>query len=256
MRWVGAVLGLGLLCGCGADSPLPDMQPGEVGRVVRVIDGDALALNTGQSVRLVGIEAPALRPRGREPDAYAVESTRILEDMVLGREVQLYYPGMTRDRYDRALAHVVTLDRAGRQIWLNMELIERGAARVRFYPDTAIREEVFLEAEHVARSDKTGLWAKTAYRPLQASSVAEDQRGFSVMIAELGPVSEPHGEYADNQACHRAARGSDLVIEVRKEASVICDLPSGEMMRLRGWVSDRRLDLTLSSHAEPLGSDD
>jgi len=42
-----------------ARPPLAGTQPGEHGRVVRVIDGDALVLDTGQSVRLVGIEAPA-----------------------------------------------------------------------------------------------------------------------------------------------------------------------------------------------------
>ena len=54
-----------ILAACNAKSPLPDMQPGETGRVVRVIDGDALVLDTGQSVRLVSIEAPALYPRDR-----------------------------------------------------------------------------------------------------------------------------------------------------------------------------------------------
>lgn len=123
------VLGWGLAA-CQPVSPLPDMEAGELGRVVRVIDGDALALNTGQSVRLVGIEAPALRPRGREPDSYAVEASRTMEDMALGREVRLYYPGLTRDRYDRALAHVITRDGAGPELWLNMELIKRGAGAV------------------------------------------------------------------------------------------------------------------------------
>jgi endonuclease YncB( thermonuclease family) len=52
-------MALAALAACSAPDPLAGTQPGEHGRVVRVIDGDALVLDTGQSVRLVGIEAPA-----------------------------------------------------------------------------------------------------------------------------------------------------------------------------------------------------
>ncbi|MBI1253587.1 MAG: hypothetical protein GC196_04490 [Hyphomonas sp.] len=47
-------------CNAAAD-PLDELAVGERGRVVRVVDGDALALDTGQSVRLVGVEAPPHR---------------------------------------------------------------------------------------------------------------------------------------------------------------------------------------------------
>ena len=98
------------ITGCAPPSPLPDMQPGEQGRVVKIIDGDALVLESGQSVRLVSVLAPVLYPRDRPPDRYAGESARALEDLALGRRVQLFYPGLTRDRYDRALADSQTLD--------------------------------------------------------------------------------------------------------------------------------------------------
>ena len=93
-----------LIVSCAPSSPLLDMQAGEQGRVVKIIDGDALILESGQSVRLVSILAPVLSPRDRPPERYAGESARTLEDLALGRRVQLYYPGLTRDRYDRALA--------------------------------------------------------------------------------------------------------------------------------------------------------
>ena len=129
-RWViwGFVI---LSSACSQASPFPDMQPGETGRVVNVIDGDMLVLDTGQGVRLVSIESPALYPRDRDADPFAAEGARILEDLTLGRRVQLYYPGITRDRYDRALAHVVTIDGAGPETWLNAAMLERGAAWVR-----------------------------------------------------------------------------------------------------------------------------
>jgi len=252
MGRLGAICTALILSACGSPSPLPGMEAGETGRVVRVIDGDALALNTGQSVRLIGMEAPALRPRGREPDSYAVEASRALEDMALGREVRLYYSGMTRDRYDRALAHVVTTDGAGPELWLNMELVKRGAARVRFYPDTAADEAAFLSAEAQARAEKKGLWGKAAYRIVDVARLPADTRGFVLVTAILGAAGPPTGKYADNQTCQRALQGAQFVLEVRKDAGSICDLPDGTRLQLRGWVSDGRMDLTLSQHAEAL----
>ncbi|MDJ0921792.1 MAG: thermonuclease family protein [Henriciella sp.] len=240
------------LAACGGTSPLPDMEPGETGRVVRVIDGDALVLNTGQVVRLVGIEAPVLKPRGREPDPHSREAARTLEDLVLGREVQVYYPGLTRDRYDRALGHLVAVDQAGPPLWVNMELIRRGAARVRLYPDTAAMGEALLIAEAVARRDETGLWGKAAYRVRQASQLEEGQRGFELVTATLaGDLPIPVGIPVE-LACVRAVEGGALRVEVRVEAAEVCALPEGARLRLRGWVTEGRLDLTHPLHAEEL----
>jgi len=232
---------------CGSPSPLPDMEAGEVGRVVRVIDGDALVLNTGQSVRLVSIEAPALRPRGREPDSYAVEASRALEDIALGREVQLFYPGLTRDRYDRALAHVVTVDAAGREIWLNREMIVRGAARVRLYPDTAARGAELLAFEREARREARGLWSKNAYQVRKAEDIASDARGVmlvSVVLAEVGD--------SERDSCLWRLQDATLRIEVEQAASVHCNAKAGHAYEVRGWVSNGRLILSHPLHAEML----
>ncbi len=253
-RWV-VFLCLTWVAACGAPSPLPDMQPGEKGRVVKVIDGDALVLNTGQSVRLVSIEAPALRPRGREPDSYSVESARALEDMVLGREVQLYYPGLTRDRYDRALAHVVTTDAGGPQIWLNRAMIEQGAARVRLYPDTAARGGEFLELEAEARAARIGLWKKQVYAVRNVAGLAPDERGFMLIEMTLGRRLEPRGEYASRRACDRALLGSDIRLEIRRAASTSCGLAEGSRVMIRGWFSNGRIDLTYPRHLELLATD-
>ncbi|MEO1554234.1 MAG: thermonuclease family protein, partial [Pseudomonadota bacterium] len=134
------------LLACARETPLPDMQAGEIGRVTKIIDGDGLVLDTGQRVRLISIVAPVLSPTEGMPEPYSGESARLLEDMALGRRVQLFYPGITRDRYDRALAHIVTLDSAGPQIWLNHEMVARGAARVRLYSSTSARGQDLLSA--------------------------------------------------------------------------------------------------------------
>lgn len=234
--------------GCAPSSPFPDMQPGETGRVVRIIDGDALVLETGQSVRLVSIEAPAMYPQDSDPAPHAGESARRLEDMALGRRVQLFYPGLTRDRYDRALAHVLTIDGAGPKLWLNMEMIEAGAAWVRLYPSTAARGRDLLAREAEVRAARDGLWAWSDYAVREVSEIDADVRGFMFVQGVLGPTLPVPEDTRYKPACLRQFEGAEIALSVRKDAATTCGLADGTAILVRGWISDGALDLSHPFH--------
>ncbi len=254
-RWV-TCASLALISACSDPSPLPEMQPGETGRVTRIIDGDALVLETGQTVRLVSIQAPAMYPREGIPAPFAGESARVLEDLALGRRVRLYYPGVTRDRYDRALAHVVTVDGAGPRLWLNQAMIVRGAARVRLYPSTAALGQELLDLEASARSAREGLWALGPYRVRSAATMTIDDRGFVLVEGKLGDRLEIDTEARFAPACRRAVENSTLTISVDRAAASTCGLESGTAVLLRGWVSDGELDLAHPWHVQTRAPED
>ena len=251
------IAGFALLAGtaCTAKSPLDEMQPGERGRVVRVIDGDALALDTGQSVRLVGVEAPSRNGRYEDADPYAEEAARELEDLAMGRGVRLHYPGLTRDRYNRALAHLTTADNSGPDWWVNLELVQRGAVRVRLYPDTDLGGEALLAAEAEARTAAKGLWALRAYIPRPAERLGEDFRGFAIVEIELGGAAVSPDEETRTILCSRATANAGLVIDMTFNARPSCEAPSGKTYLVRGWVSGGRLELDHPLHLQPLESD-
>ncbi|MEL6860756.1 MAG: thermonuclease family protein [Pseudomonadota bacterium] len=243
------------LASCGAKPLLPNMEPGETGRVVKIIDGDALVLESGQSVRLVSIEAPVLYPRDRSPDAHAAESARALEDMALGRQVQLFYPGLTRDHYDRALAHVVTTDGRGPQLWLNAEMVERGAARVRLYPDTAARGDELLVMEADARAERRGIWATSRYALQDAAVLPETVSGFRFVRAELGEILPLEDETRFAPACRRALLGAVFKLDIRRDARTACGLADGTVVEIRGRVREGVLELTYPRHLQILSPD-
>ncbi len=236
------------ITGCAPPSPLPDMQPGEQGRVVKIIDGDALVLESGQSVRLVSVLAPVLYPRDRPPERYAGESARALEDLALGRRVQLFYPGLTRDRYDRALAHVVTIDGAGPQVWLNREMVSRGAARVRLYSSTSARGQDLLAAEENARTAERGLWALADYQTLDAETWQDTRLGFRRVEARLveRQISTSTERYAP--ACLWTLEGSKLALRVTKDAAAVCGLTVGTKISVSGWISQDVIELNHPWH--------
>lgn len=247
-----ALAGLMLVTACGGPDPFRDMEKGERGRVVRIIDGDALVLDTGQSVRLVGIEAPAMNRRSREPAPYAEEASRVLEDLVMGREVRLYYPGLTRDRYDRALAHVQTADARGEPLWVNEAMVRRGAARVRMYPDTSGAGAVLLAAEDAARSGQTGLWALKAYQPVEAGRLPGETRGFMLVTGTLGEEEKAEGPSGRDAACLRGLLGASLIVRIDRTAAELCDVPAGGAVELRGWVSGGEIEINHPLHLRPI----
>lgn len=238
-----------ILFGCGPVDGLYGLPEGETGRVVRVIDGDALVLDTGLSVRLAGVEAPAPERRDRPGEPFSVEASRMLEDLALGRRVTLFYPGLTRDRYDRALAYAVTADNLGPQIWLNEEMVRRGGARVRVYPDTAAQAERLLDAEQLARIETVGLWGDAQYRILPASAVARDDRGFRIVRA--GGLRRTIADDGARYSCALVTDDSAFFIDVGPAAAEICAAPPQQAL-VRGYVRGGRMELTHGLNMEPL----
>lgn len=231
----------GLVAACGQSDPLDAFQPGEAGRVVRIVDGDSLVLDTGQSVRLVAIEAPAPARGERPGEPHAARSARMLEDMALGRRVRLYYAGLTRDRYDRALAHAVTEDALGPRYWLNREMVVRGGARVRVYPDTATGADALLALEAEARAAGRGLWGEREFAVLRAGDVAPWQTGFVLVDGVLGARQ---GSDRPEAVCERPLLGSAVRLEIRASAWAVCDWETGPRVLARGYIRDRRIDIT------------
>lgn len=237
-----------VLSGCGASDPRAAFEPGERGRVVRIIDGDALVLETGQSVRLVGIEAPAPERGDRPAASFADDSTRMLEDMALGRTVRLYYAGLTRDRYDRALAHVFTDDDLGPAYWLNLEMVRRGGARARIYPDTSRGAADLLEAEHEARAADAGLWRIKGYAPLRANELPPEARGFFIIDGVLGEAKPDQAA-----GCRRDFLNSELTLEISSFSHEACAFPLGARVEARGYVRDGRMEITHRLNIEEIG---
>src|SRR3546814_9575429 len=114
---------------------------------VTVIDGDTLVLADEREVRLVGIQTPKL-PLGRagfEAWPLAGEAKRKLEEIALGRVLDLGFGGRRGDRPGRVLAHLFAAE--GR--WLQGEMLSAGLARV--YSFSANRTAV---AEMLAQPDR------------------------------------------------------------------------------------------------------
>jgi endonuclease YncB( thermonuclease family) len=122
-------------------------------RVTRVLDGDTLVLDNGETVRLIGVDAPETHHPELPVQRFGEESTEFLRRFAEGFECTLEYePSNIRDQYGRLLAYVFVGDRLA-----NAEIIRRGYA----YAYTRFpfrRQAEFIVWEREARERQYGLW--------------------------------------------------------------------------------------------------
>ena len=117
-----------------------------------VIDGDTIKLETGEKVRLIGIDAPELSQPGGE------ESREYLTHLILNKGVILDKGHEDRDKYNRLLRFVYTGD-----LCINEEMIRQGYAEARYLTDPL--REYYIHMEMEAEIAKAGLWHKNIFQP-------------------------------------------------------------------------------------------
>lgn len=232
---------------CSAPPPTQDWVKGETGTVSRIVDGDTLVLTGGQVVRLVSIEAPSPAYRDRAEAPHAEKSKRMLERLVLGRDVQLYYPGITRDRYDRALAQVYAQTETGKDIWVNASMVAQGGAYVRIYPDTARGSERLWPLERTARDDEAGLWGLRDYAPIQRR-VEREETGFMLLW------DRPVRQSFEDGRCKWPLVSSGLEAVLNATNSGACQAPE-DLAEWRGFVRDGRLYISSVQNIRPIAPD-
>jgi len=135
--------------------------------VKRVVDGDTLQLESGERVRLIGIDTPEMHESDKlyrdsqrtrqdirtikELGRHAYEFTRKL---VEGKRVRLEFDVEKRDKYKRMLAYVYLADGT----FVNAKIIEEGYASLMTIPPNVKYADLFLKLYRQAREDKRGLW--------------------------------------------------------------------------------------------------
>ena len=117
-------------------------------KVTRVIDGDTFEIETGEKVRLIGINAPEIS------DIFGVESKEYLMQLIEGKDVDLQDDNLSNktDRYNRLLKYVIL---NGEDI--NNKLIINGYAFA-YLKYNFEKSELYKESQISASKNGTGMW--------------------------------------------------------------------------------------------------
>jgi len=128
----------------GVCKNIPNLNDGELKLVTKVIDGDTFLIEGGYIVRILGIDAD-------EKGYPCYEVSKIaLENLILGKKVELKKGKEDFDKYCRYLRHVF-MD--GKNI--AVELVKNGLVVSRFTSDKKYFEEI-LASENEARENNRG----------------------------------------------------------------------------------------------------
>ena len=123
--------------------------------VASVYDGDTFTLDTGDKVRVGGVNTPELRPA----EAYGIEAREATEAFVEGKEVTLTYGSVQRDSYGRLIAWVEVDGEP-----LADHLIERGLGHLFQIPPVETgNAETMIAAQARAREANRGIWSTDNY---------------------------------------------------------------------------------------------
>jgi micrococcal nuclease len=158
-----AIIGMVALTGCTkVFSNPPSMATSEHWDVIRVSDGDTIAVRQGQrevKIRFCGIDSPEkAQPLGKEAKAN-------LQRLVDEAEGKVMISAIESDRYGRTVAEVFS-SKNGIERSLNEEQLKSGFAYLyATYAGKCPNKEAFKNAEALAKSKKLGVWGGNYEKP-------------------------------------------------------------------------------------------
>lgn len=123
-------------------------------RVVAVFDGDTVLLDTGQSLRYLGIDAPEVGHAKTPADCYANEARDANSKLVLHKKIRIEYDKSTSDAHGRILGDVFLP--GGRSV--GAELLRTGCAVVFGKEDAFRRRGEFMAYQKEAIDGRRGMW--------------------------------------------------------------------------------------------------
>jgi micrococcal nuclease len=119
----------------------------EKAKVIKVIDGDTVVIEGGESVRYLGIDAP------EQSEEYYREATEFNRKLVEGKVVELEKGIRDRDEYGRLLRYVFVDG-----VFVNAELISQGLARAYIFDSSERYSQILVQLEQYAKLKNRGLW--------------------------------------------------------------------------------------------------
>jgi len=121
--------------------------------VNKIIDGDTILLDTGETVRYLGIDTPELYVKGSGPEFYSREAARYNKKLVQMKKVRLEFDVERKDHYGRLLAYVFV-----KNVFVNAELVKLGYAKAMIKPPNVKYKDMLLKHQKMAMDEERGLW--------------------------------------------------------------------------------------------------
>ncbi|HEX5957260.1 MAG TPA: thermonuclease family protein [Hyphomicrobiaceae bacterium] len=252
-----------------ADTGCAGLESGPTRTVIRIIDGETVALDDGTELRLIGALAPrAIDVDGKagtwQPEAATMQGLRAL---VLGKSIALAFSaGARTDRHGRWQAQAFVLAPDGGRRWVQGHLLASGLARA--YATAGHRgcSVELLAAERAASLARRGLWNDAAYQIRSADRPAELMRYRATFQVVEGRLLRAAGRRATIylRFARNWRRGFSVSLR-RADRELLGSFGGdprgleGRRVRVRGWIEQWRgapmIDLSTAGALEVISED-
>jgi micrococcal nuclease len=237
-RWLPhAILALILGFAGVASGTIAALEAGEplTGRVVRVIDGDTIAVRIDKkvfTVRYIGINTRDARMPADGMIAGPAEAAEFNRALVLGQTVRLELDAQEHDAQGRTLAYVFVGD-----LMVNAEMVANGYASVAIMQPNVTHEEMLQHLQRQARLLKVGRWRDSPYisreparrliaPPSQSASASAGASRPAQTPRVYGTVDRPGAEPHDAWTCPISHPIKGALVPGSKER--VYRMPGGE----------------------------
>ena len=127
---------------------------GESVKVTRVVDGDTIKIEGGQTVRYIGIDTPETVHPQKTVECFGREASNKNKELVEGKFVQLEKDVSEVDKYGRLLRYIYVDG-----VFANELLVKEGFAHASSYPPDVEYQDLLNSAQQEAQEQNKGLWA-------------------------------------------------------------------------------------------------
>src|SRR3989339_93769 len=149
-----------------------------------VIDGDTFVLDTGERIRLIGVDTPELNGAGKDDDECLAEwaQIRMKELLGAGKLNLVLDPGMDKDKYGRSLRYVYADN-----LFINEQLALEGRAKIFFgepyfencpVAEDMERKNIIIEAGKAAQGAKRGIYSSFCAKQEKVSDTKSQEGVF------------------------------------------------------------------------------
>lgn len=155
--------------------------------ISQVYDGDTVKLSDGRKLRLIGIDAPEIGQGKRPPQALAITATQALRKLLAtSPNLRLRFDAELKDKYRRQLAHLYLQNGTS----VEATLLEQGLATALTVPPNTWNLTCYQAAEQRARSARRGIWALSAYQPVDTAALPARAEGFRLIKGRVERVGK------------------------------------------------------------------
>ena len=123
-------------------------------KVIRIVDGDTIEIETGEKVRLIGINTPETVDARKSVECFGNEASNETTRLILNKNITLEKDISETDKYGRLLRYIY---KDGE--FINKTLVENGFAYATSYPPDIKYQHELTNAQKDAKQKKAGLWS-------------------------------------------------------------------------------------------------